>query len=48
MLGELNPDHRLFVKEPNQITEWKMVYNYNFSSLMVTANSREWQEKENL
>lgn len=48
MLGELNFDQRSFINNSNHINEWKTGSEYIFSTLMVTDNSGQWQEEENL
>lgn len=48
VLGELNYDQRLFINNTDHIKEWMAGCDYDFPSLMITANVKEWHEEENL
>ncbi len=41
-------DQRLFINNSNYINEWMIGCDSDFPSLMITADSRDWHEEENL
>ena len=48
MPGKLNFDQRLFINNSNHIKEWMAGRDYDFPSLMIAADVREWHVEENL
>lgn len=47
LVGELNFDQIHFINNSNHMKEWLAGCEYDFPSLMITADSREWNEEEN-